>query len=521
MKTRVVLTGADGNMGREALYELASLADITVRILLLDTVGGRRFAKRAQKKLGGRVEEVFGDIADMNVCRRLVEGADYVINCAAVIPPKSDKYPDDSVRCNYDGVVNLIAAIKEHGSKARLIHISSVAVYGNRNYLHPWGRVGDPLLPSVYDVYAATKVRAERLVIESGLPYWAVLRQTAILHDRMLTDNLGDGLMFHTCFNTPLEWVTAKDSGYLMRRIIEKDTAGSNVGFWRRVFNIGGGAENRKTGYDTFNEGFGIIGGSAEKFMKPGWNAIRNFHGLWFYDGRELNDMFGYVRQSVSDYWREILEKHGIYRLAKILPPSVIGKLAIEPLLKDDNAPQRWIDNGEAGRVRAFFGSAENVSMRPERWEDYYVVAKGRLSDGTIDYERLKDITEAEKSGLLLSHGYDETKPDEDLDIEDMAQAAEFRGGRCLSRSMTRGDLYTPLEWECCFGHRFFATPYAVLKAGHWCPDCQAPAWDFDRQAARSPFYAQVYYDSHAKGERYRYYFDGEHRAVVEQSEVI
>ena len=39
-----------------------------------------------------------------------------------------------------------------------------------------WGRVGDPIKPSMFDYYAVSKVAAERYVIESGLKYWVSLR---------------------------------------------------------------------------------------------------------------------------------------------------------------------------------------------------------------------------------------------------------------------------------------------------------------------------------------------------------
>ena len=521
MKVLVSLTGADGNMGREVLRELMQNEDINVRILLLDGGAHRRFGRRAKSLYKKRIEIIYGDISERDTCEKVVKDADYVVNCAAVIPPKSDKFPDLAKKCNLEGVTELLGAIDRCERKPRLIHISTVALYGNRNYKHPWGRVGDPLLPSVYDVYAASKMKGERLVCESGLEYWAVLRQTAMLHNRMLADNMSDGLMFHTCFNAPLEWVTAQDSGRLIRKIIEKDVAGKNDNFWRRVFNIGGGAENRKTGYDTFNEGFAIIGGSAEKFMKPGWNTIRNFHGLWFYDGQVLEELFGYQKQSVADYWLDILKKHEYYRIAKIVPPSFISKVAVQRLLKDPNAPQKWIDENDKGKIKAYFGSEENILNRPKRWEDFYLIAKNRVADGDIDYENLRNIDAAYENDLLLSHGYDESKADSELDIEDMKKAAEFRGGKCLSENMTKGDLYTPLNWECCDGHKFTATPYTVLKAGHWCPDCQPEPWDYDRLAKKMPFYAQVWYDSHARGENYRYYFDGGYHAVLERTEAI
>lgn len=511
----VVLTGASGNMGREALRELMSSSVIDrIRILVLNTAKEKAFAKRMQRKYGDRLQVVIGDIAEYKICETLVQGADYVLNLAAVIPPASDKHPERAERCNYYGAVCLTEAVSTLEKQPKLVHVSTVAVYGNRNYLHPWGRVGDPLLPSVYDCYAASKLRGERYVLESGLKNWAILRQTAMLHGAMLSDNMSDGLMFHTCYNVPLEWVTARDSGVLMRKIVEKDAAGQAEGFWKKCYNIGGGAPNRCTGYDTFDQGFRLIGGSTEKFMSPCWNSIRNFHGLWFSDGDVLEKMFGYQNEKISDYWQEILRTHGYYRLAKILPPSFISKIAIQRLLNDENSPRKWISEKDEGKVRAYFGSKENLAYMPERWNEYAVLAKGELADADIDYDAIRKVENIDKFGYRLSHGYDESKPDCELDIEDMRSAAEFRGGKCLSRAMQRGDLYTKLEWECHDGHRFYASPYTVLKAGHWCPECCQPEpWDFDRLAKFTPFFAQVWYDTHSKGENSRYYYDARHRA--------
>ena len=83
-----------------------------------------------------------------------------------------------------------------------------------------------------------------------------------------------------------------------------------------------------------------------------------------------------------------------------------------------------------------------------------------------------------------------------------MRQAAAFRGGKCISETMTKGDLYTKLEWECHDGHRFWSSPYTILKGGHWCPECCQPApWNFDALAKKIPFFAQVWYDTHDKDE--------------------
>ena len=511
MKVKVALTGASGNMGSEALRQLLELEDVEfVRILVLGTSAkDRAFGAAAKKNYGDRVQVVEGDLAVKADCRALVEGMDYVFHIGAIIPPLSDHKPKATDLANRVGTMNMVDSCMEQEKRPKFVYTSTVAVYGHRNYLHPWGRVGDPLLPSVYDVYAATKVKAERYVMESGLE-WAVIRQTAMLHYNMMKANMSDGLMFHTCVNVPLEWVSSRDSGLLVKRIVERDLEGKADAFWRRCFNIGGGAENRVTGYDTYEILLNTFGIEMEKVMKPGWNSIRNFHGLWFADGPALNDLFDYQHDSFKGFCNEILKRFPIYKAAGIVPSGLISKFAFERLLGTDNSPLEWVKTGDEGRVRAFFGSRDNLECLPDSWEGFPVLAKGEIADGNVDYDAMRDIKNVKKMGYLLSHGYDESKPDSELDLADMRDAAAFRGGECLSESMTKGDLYTPLTWRCHDGHEFVARPYTVLKAGHWCPDCCQPEpWDFDRLSKFMPFFAQVWYDSHAREENTEYFTNG------------
>lgn len=517
----VAITGASGNMGLETVMQLMESGVVEkLKVLLLNERRGRKCAKEWKRKYANKIEVIFGDIAEIEDCRRLVANSDYVLNLAAVIPPTADHYPVLTDRCNRIGAMNIVDSVSEiKENQPKLVHISTVAIYGNRNYKHPWGRVGDPLISSTYDEYSASKIKGERYVLDSDVKQWAVLRQTGMLHNRMLTNNMKDGLMFHTCFNAPIEWVTARDSGLLIRRLVEKDASGQlEEKFWKKCYNIGGGACNRVTGYDTFDEGFKIIGGSTQKYMKPQWNSIRNFHCMWFQDSHILNDYFDFQHEDIKDYWQEILSQHEYYRLGKLVPAKLVSKLAIERLLKDDNAPRYWVNSNQAGKVKAFFGSKENLKCLPSDWSKFPILAHGQLADGDVDYDDMRDITKLKEHGYILDHGYDESKSDDELDIEDMQSAAAFRGGKCLSTSMKKGDLYTKLEWECHDGHRFWASPYCVLKAGHWCPECCQPSpWDYDRLSKFMPFYAQVWYDTHAKSENTTYYYDQNHVARYTQ----
>ena len=512
-KCIIALTGAAGAMGGEVLSHLLdSEKNYKIKILIHHTNHSRRFFKKLLKRGKDRIDLVYGSLADYGTVERLISGADYVIHCGAVIPPRADHNPSNTFAVNYGGTKNIIEAIKNSGraDSIKLVHISTVAVYGNRNHRHPWARVGDPVMSSAYDYYSAAKLKGERSVLESGLPNWAVLRQTAVYHKYFLANNMNDGLMFHTCWNAPLEWVTDSDSGRLIKNIVDCDIDGKADGFWRNVYNIGGGKSCRETGYETFNHGFGLMGASAEAFFEPHWNIPRNFHGVWFSDSHILEELFNFRRESSADFWKRMSKSLWYYKLGRIVPAALIKKFTIERLLKNSNAPMNWIRLNKKGRIDAFWGGIDAFNKIPRKWNDFPLLAKNRSPDGETDYEDLKD--ESKSTRFTLDHGYDESKSDSELDSEDMKNAAAFRGGSVVSQNMTKGALFEKLDWKCRNGHVFSANPFTILKAGFWCPVCcEALPWSFDKEAAHVPFYAQIWYDTHSKEEESHVYPYDEH----------
>ncbi len=509
----VALTGATGNMGLETLRQVLQI-DSVKKVKILVREKSQKQAKKLLNKYKDKLEVVIGDISNKNDCIELLKDSHYILNLAAVIPPKTDKFPKESLDTNYTGIKNIVDILEatEENKRAKLVHISTVALYGNRDEKHPWGRVGDPLLISPYDIYSYGKLLGERYVLDSSLEYKAIIRQTAMIHDRMLSDNMNDGLMFHTCYNSPLEWSTANDSGLLMKRIIEEDINNKlDSYFWKGCFNLGAKAENRIIGYDTFNEGFKLIGGSTKKFMKPHWNAIRNFHGLWYYDGERLEKLFQYQKDSVNEFWKQIEKKNWYFSLAKIVPPKLISFFAIERLLNDKNSPTYWYKNKEYGKIIATFGSVETFEKLSKDWNSFNLLKENKDSNGNyIDYEELRNI----KNAKLLDHGYDESIPDCDIDFNILNNAAKFRGGELLSKNIEKGDLYSKLEWKCSEGHSFIANAFTVIKAGHWCEKCMENyTWNFDLLSKKNKFFAQLWYDTHKEDENIVYYFDKDFKA--------
>lgn len=499
---KVALTGVTGNMGIQALRELIKIPELELKLLVFKGEKHIREIKKICKGQMKRVQFVYGSVNHPEVCEELVYDADYVVNMASVIPPHSDQFPTYAIACNETGVNCLCSAIEALRSQPKLIHISTVALYGNRNSKHMWARVGDPLVISPFDIYSITKMRGEFRVLESKIRNKTVLRQTAMLHSNMLSDNMSDGLMFHTCFNAPLEWATAEDSGLLIANIIKEDLANGDElkeKFWNKVFNIGGGLANCVTGYDVLNDGFEIIGGSVKDFFDPDFNAIRNFHGVWFHDGKVLDDLFHYQRQTTKDFWEQFKKTHGYLKAGKIAPKKLIKKFAIERLCKNPNSPHYWKAHRDTARMLAYFGGDANFDKLGKDWSNFPLLFEGKDEQGNpIDYQQLRDREHAP----LVDIGYD---PDKEVGYKELRRIASMHGGKLISQ---KGGLYDTLEWENSDGQRFQMKGYTVA-VGHWWNPCYTSySWDWDRLAKKDRIYAQVWYDSHDRNEDNYYYFN-------------
>ncbi|MEG1581950.1 MAG: polysaccharide biosynthesis protein [Clostridia bacterium] len=501
---KIFITGASGSMGSQVLAKVTEL-DVKILLLMQKSKKNMKLAKKLDKQYPFRIEVKFGDIVNYEDCVYCIENSDIIVHCAALIPPKADYNPELAYKVNFNGTKNLTDALNASKNKDTkyYIVIGTVAIYGNRDYKHAWGRVGDPLLPSAYDYYAMSKLRAERYVLDNPAPHFTVLRQTGILHDNLLKNNFEDGLIFHNPYNTPIEWVTAYDSGVCIKNLCEKiinDTLPSS--FWNNIYNIGGGESCRVTCYETYDAGFAIMHAHAKQVFMPQWCATRNFHCMWFYDSDKLEEYLHFRTQSFTDYWKHMNKINFIIKLGVLLSKYFIKTYIVGKVLRSRNAPAHWRKTGQYNRIDAAFGSVDKYDNMPTDWKDFPLLCEGETPNGKIDYKNLKDITKVCENNLLLSHGYDESKSDDSLDIKDMQSAASFRGGKCLSTSMKTGDLWTPLKWSCHSGHEFMASPFTILKAGHWCPDCCQPApWNYDELAKHIPFFAQVWYDTHEKNE--------------------
>jgi len=286
-KTRVLLTGAAGTVGKEVLAQLcaqASVFDITT--FEQDTPA----ARRALAPFGETITSHFGDITQPAQIARACENMQAVIHLAAVIPPAADKNPALAQRVNVDGTDNLITAIRAASPDAFLIYASSISVYGDRVNT-PHIRVGDACTPSQGDEYAATKIAAEVRVRNSGLS-WSIFRLTAVMGGHMISP-----LMFHMPLKTVMEIASPGDAARAFVNAISQRRRLSG-----RIFNLGGGPACRIRYQDFLERSFRIAGLGALDFP-GGAFATRNFHCGAYADGDDLEDILHFRQDTLEEYF--------------------------------------------------------------------------------------------------------------------------------------------------------------------------------------------------------------------------
>ena len=484
----VFMTGAGGGMGSESfkqmLPDLGKLYDLV--ILVRDSEKNHSMFDEYTNRNGLTI--VYGDLLNKTDVKNCVELSDMVLHIAAFVSPQADYYPDKAMKNNYGSVVNIIESIKELGKEEsyKFVYIGTVAETGDRMPPIHWGRVGDPIKPSMFDYYAVSKVAAERYVIESGLKFWVSLRQTGIIGPAMA--KIRDAIQFHNCIYNVLEYASDRDSGRAMRNLAAYDADGSlDESFWGHIYNIGGGERCRVSTIDMYKVMYGELGfKSLDTVIDPKMYATRNFHGQYYLDSDKLEHFLHFRSDSMQYFYDAYLKELGAAKTAGKIITKLPGgqrlmgsiiKGTFKKLLDTEHGTKHWLDTNMEDHIDAYWGSKK----------------AGKVSE-------MAEFTDWDKV-VFIDHGYDESKPESELTLEDMKKAAKFRGGICDSTDMKVGDWRTPLEFTCQFGHHFKGSPRLILEGGHWCDE----SWNYGMRAKKDKFFAQVWNPLHEENELREY----------------
>ncbi|MFX1586910.1 MAG: NAD-dependent epimerase/dehydratase family protein [Promethearchaeota archaeon] len=317
---KVLVTGAFGNVGLSTINELLK-TNHQVRVFDIYNKINKKIAKRYKSKL----EIIWGDLRDYNDVERAIDGQDIVIHLAAIIPPLADTYPELAEAVNIRGTLNIINAMKKQVNKPKLIFTSSIAVYGDRRE-NPLIKVSDPLKPSKGDYYALTKIKAEKLIQESGVTF-SIFRLTYITSIKKLKM---DPLMFHMPLDTCIEICDTKDVGYALVNAIECGEV------WGKILHIAGGKQCRTTYKEYLNNMMEIFG-LGSNFLPDNAFENKDFH-CGFMDTTRSQQLLAYQRHTLNDYYNEVRQEIGSKRY--FMP---LAKWAVRlNLLKQSYAYRRY-----------------------------------------------------------------------------------------------------------------------------------------------------------------------------------
>lgn len=147
---KILITGGAGFIGSN-LTEYFLHKGYKVRVLDNFATGHRH--NIAHHEGNPLFELMEGDIRDMDMCARAVDGVDYVLHQAALgSVPRSIKDPITSNEVNISGFLNMLVAARDAGVK-RFVYAASSSTYGDSENLPKVEDViGKPLSP-----YAITK----------------------------------------------------------------------------------------------------------------------------------------------------------------------------------------------------------------------------------------------------------------------------------------------------------------------------------------------------------------------------
>lgn len=480
-KKVVFLTGATGTMGEETLKQLISRSGrFKVRALARDSEKNRTLLK---KYMCPALEVVWGDMTDYDTILKCVTGSDYVLHIGAMVSPMADDYPEETLYTNIGSTLNIIKAIKEQPDPdaVHFAYVDTVAMTGQRLEPIQFGRVGDPICPSIFDYYALSKVFSEMTIFDSGLKHWVAIRQTGQHPSNAAAGELP--IVTHQPPNNVLEWSTSIESGICMANLCEDWVPES---FWRKAYNLSSGKGYRLTTWELMDINLGAFGIALKDIQDSKMMAKYNFHGQYYTDADLLDNILHFRCIPAEVYWegvRDEMRRMAANPMIRAMFPTAEQMYAHNKEVGSKRMGTYWMfENNEEDWIKAFFGSREQQAAIPSFEEGY-------------------DLHHPSEEPTYLDHGYDESKGLENLTLEDLQKAAKFRGGECLAEELP--DIYTPIKWKCADGHEFMMSVNAVLHGGHWCPECLKDAWPYGQAAKKNPFFAQVWWPIHDPGDDY------------------
>lgn len=354
-------------MGWAGFQELYARRDrFNIRLLARDSSKNHKLLDRFAGDPS--VSVIWGDLTRYEDVLEGVTGADYVLHVGGMVSPAADYYPEKTLKVNVLAAENVVKAVlaQPGHDDMKVVYIGSVAQYGDRNPPCHWGSADEPQTPARFDMYALSKIRSEEIFANAGLKHWVSLRQSGILYPGIL--KVVNPTAFHVPMGGVLEWATIEDSGRLLAQVCE-DWVPEN--FWNRAYNISSGPQYRMTNYEFMKRMLNALGlPDPEKVFEPQWFALKNFHGMWYTDADDLNDILHFRADvPVDAYFASMKSKLPWFYSLAFLAPAWAVKIFMKPFAFEKGLGTQWWVENDPEKFEAYYGSREAYDAI-RSWDD-------------------------------------------------------------------------------------------------------------------------------------------------------
>jgi nucleoside-diphosphate-sugar epimerase len=278
---KVLITGGAGSVGGELTRKLVEQG-FQARVFDLP------FMDFSALETLENVEIVKGDITDVPTVQAAVEGMDLVLHLAALLPFASERDREKTFAVNVSGTGNLVEAIKAVGGQARLIFSSTVATYGNTMDGEP--PVGIHHAQNPVDIYGESKIAAEKVIFESGIPY-TILRISGVVIPALLDPPEPWPFMR----DQRMEFVARADVVTSLQAAVQTEEAAN------KILIIAGGDSWQMRGYQYVEEVFELLDIPPEEAVyrdTPWWSD--------WYDTAEAQAILNYQNTSFPAFIEQL-----------------------------------------------------------------------------------------------------------------------------------------------------------------------------------------------------------------------
>ncbi|MFX1419238.1 MAG: NAD-dependent epimerase/dehydratase family protein [Promethearchaeota archaeon] len=300
-KKNILLTGASGVIGKEILREFISQSEnYELRLLLRPSRKNKKYFKSYRDSL----DIIWGNIQNFEDVKKSVSNQDIVIHAAGVLPDVALYDPELTKLTNIGGTKNIVNAIKEQQNNPKVIFTSSAAVYNEKSE-NLFIRNSDLVDPNPTDVYAYTKIEAEKLIINSGIEY-CIFRISYVASVDMLKFR---PIMFHIPLDTSLEIIHVKEVAQAIVNSIESDR------IWGKIFNLGGGKDCQILYKENLSDYYEMMGFGRDFLPETAFAKIGHYGGIFDpQETQDLQNLLKYQHRTLQSFYSEVKKWVGVKR---------------------------------------------------------------------------------------------------------------------------------------------------------------------------------------------------------------